>query len=209
MFKKPIVFDRLRVVGARLGINFDRLTLCAIRSAGLSPDGAFIRSMPGEPDRYDDLLCTIQGPACDAFAASVDPGRHAVETREGGAARLEPGVYLYTVGTHPDFVEGKRQQFPALNQKSAVTIRRDENRNYAGDSSERTQTGVFLISVHWGFGDLSRVGRSSAGCIVLQSHRTGPTGEPWQRFWQSVKKSGQRDFSLWVLTNSERNEVLR
>lgn len=208
MISKIQASKKLKEIGARdCGLHFRELVLCGFRGALLRGD--VLQRQPTEADRYDDVL-TAAGPDGSAFfPASLDPGRHAIETRSGGAARLEPGVYTYVVGTHPDFTPDGKKNFPALNQFGAVTIRRDVDRDWRWEESEPVQSGVFLISIHWGFGDLTRVGKSSAGCTVLQSHRLG---SGWQSFWTLVMQAarkGQKKFRYWVLTEQQTQELFR
>lgn len=217
MFRLNVVNARLTELGARShGFKFESLVLCGMRGVlPVANDPIHIKRVPDDPDRFNDCLFVAGGLSDGvAFAATMDPGRYWVESKQGGAARIEPGVYLYGVGTHPDYVleNGTRvkKQFPALNQISKVRIRRDVDRDYVWEETEPVQEGVFAISIHWGYGKRDDyVGSTSAGCTALHSLRTG---WPWQNFWAMIVAAttkGQKRFPYWVLTEQEVQEVFR
>jgi hypothetical protein len=102
-----------------------------------------------------------------AFPATTDPGTYyrlnPMNVR--GTAVLKPGQYrgAYKIGLH--------RGYKALEQKGAVTVFRDANRDQFLDTTGVIEdTGVFAINIHRSnaYRASLQVGKWSAGCQVLQ-----------------------------------------
>lgn len=134
-----------------------------------------IRNPNGVADRFDDeihLIYKAGGRWIDRwFAGTTDPGvyylNHPINpagTAAIVADRQYPG--LWKLGKH-------RGTQPALVQAAPVAVHRDDNTDSKVDyDPANIQTGLFGINLHRSsnaseFGSV-KVGRYSAGCVVLQ-----------------------------------------
>lgn len=128
----------------------------------------YYRDMMGEPGKndiniYDDAIALITPTRFITFNANTDPSR-----LYPGVAVLEPGLWLYMVGTH-NITKARSSQYEALVQASQVTVRRH------GKGSD---TGWFGINIHRG----SKVTTSSAGCQTIYP-------DQWDEFMMEVKQA--------------------
>lgn len=132
-----------------------------LRAKGITPThgapallgirGYYERTMgnPASNDRgiYDDAMFLVTDSSVARFNANTDPSR-----RSKGIAMLEPGVWGYETGFH-GITRGN--PYPALRQRSAVTVRRDD--------VSLLDTGHFAINIHRG----SETSTSSEGCQTI------------------------------------------
>jgi lysozyme len=134
---------------------------------------------PGRNDRgiYDDAIFLIAPNAYAAFNANTDPS---VERRH--VATLQPGVWLYKLGTH-GLSRPKDQQYPALVQAGEVRVAR---------FGERSESGFFGINIHRG----ARGSTSSLGCQTIWP-------EQWPSFIALVtaelRRQGQKTLPYLLL----------
>lgn len=136
-----------------------------------------------KPDAFDDILCVcrmvdefprrstpesfksgVQPLMWETrlFSCTVDPGAvYASDPMNPkGTAHLAPGHYK---SSHK---RGLHKGTPALVQVGPVTVRRDADRD--GDADENVaETGIFGINIHSTRGEPVKVGRWSAGCVVM------------------------------------------
>ena len=120
-----------------------------------------------EPDKYNDVRMLIEfvgGKAVikKAWVATTEPGSDYTENpvNVGGAARIAFGQYrAWQVGMH----RGNHEAWIQTGGK--VTVCRDLNKDY-DRQGDKLDTGMFGINQHGGYDSKSRVGRSSAGCLV-------------------------------------------
>jgi len=101
------------------------------------------------------------------FPATTDPGTYwrSKPMNVDGTAIVKPGQYrgAYMIGRH--------KTYKALQQKSAITVYRDANRDTHLDTvGVEEQTGIYAINIHRsGETQASRkVNKWSAGCQVFQ-----------------------------------------
>lgn len=141
-------------------------------------------------DYYNDSVIIIKNQDMKCYEATVDPGKYWIENpmEKGGAARLEKGVYKYKPGTH----RGKK----AFNQSSKVKVMRDVNQDGIF-SHEPINSGYFGINIHWTY-NLEKVGKNSAGCIVIKSL---VDGKPWKDFYSTMCK--MKEFYVIILESKD------
>lgn len=116
---------------------------------------------------YDDSIIRHIDGELKIFTASVDPGKFYIDhpINPQGCARLQCGLWSYTVGEH-------LHSHKALVQADEVGVDRlDRDGKKLGQ-----EYGYFGINIHSG-GPEYLVGRYSAGCQVLRSD------EPWKAQW--------------------------
>lgn len=134
-------------------------------------EGMNIDGTPNDnaPNRFNDVRMVIEfengvPKITGIWQATSEPGKKYTENPlagTGGAARIKFGQYrAWQVGMHHGTQEALVQT------GGAVTVCRDENRDYRRDGDRQT-TGFYGINQHWGY-DLPEndVGGSSAGCLV-------------------------------------------
>jgi len=117
-------------------------------------------------NRFDDtfVVFTTDG-VFHAFDCTTDPGMYWVENffNPDGTAVLKPGQYLnsHQRGLH-------QGSYPALVQRRALTVYRDDNRDNIIDYIN-PQTGLFGINIHRANANTKsvQVDKWSAGCTVI------------------------------------------
>lgn len=101
------------------------------------------------------------------FPGTTDPGSFYLQSpiNVKGTAILKPGQYR---GSHKI---GKHKNYKALQQKKAVTVFRDDDRDgYLNTENMEQDTGMFGINIHRSNAHRPStvIGKWSAGCQVLQ-----------------------------------------
>lgn len=102
-----------------------------------------------------------------AFPATTDPGLFYRKTplNVKGTAVMKPGQYrgAYKIGKH--------RGYKALQQKSKITVYRDNNKNETIDTKGMIEeTGYYSVNIHRAsaYRPSIQVGKWSAGCQVMQ-----------------------------------------
>jgi len=123
-------------------------------------------------DEYDDLICVAYYDNVGRFQifkfeGTTDPGQYWLKNpmRRSGCAIMVEGQYrgAYKVGPH-----GK-SRYEACRQVKPIPVYRDNNKDSRLDMDTATiDRGIHYTNIHHGWGS-SRVGRNSAGCMVIKS----------------------------------------
>lgn len=128
---------------------------------------------------FDDKMCDILG-VCwidnkgnkriARYQGTTRPGKYYVSVRHRlnklGAAImiLGPHNQIWQIGTH------RKKWYPCLIQTGGpVTVARDFNINGLIDDNDLRKTGWWGINFHMGWFGQNKIGRSSAGCMVIAS----------------------------------------
>lgn len=125
----------------------------------------------GEPGKndvgiYDDAAAIISHRGLWTFNANADPAHEAP-----GTAVLQPGKYLYCLGTH-NRTKAVERQYEALVQASPVTIKRV--------GSDVVEIGFFGINIHKGYDTTT----GSEGCITIVK-------DQWEEYIDRAKEEMQ------------------
>lgn len=186
------LIDRLkRYAKANYGnVNFDNWVMFAIRGAYIKEGGIVLND--NEIDKYNDSFVLIKGDSIKTYEASIDPGLHWIKNpmSKGGAAQVQKGIYKYKLGKH----KGK----PAFNQASKIKVMRDKDGNGIWQD-EPIEEGYFGINIHWSW-TLDKVGKDSAGCMVLKSKQNGTE---WKDFFNTL--APQKEFYVIVMDGESVN----
>lgn len=181
------LIDRLKEYAmCKYGVTCNEWVMFAVRGATVNTQTLELIPNDNKVDKYNDSIILLKGADLKYFQASIDPGQYWIDNpmNEGGAARLEPGLYKYKTGKH----KGK----PAFNQASKVRVMRDVDRDGIW-VREPIEEGYFGINIHWSY-TLDKVGKDSAGCIVLKSKIDG---KEWQDFYNTL--SPQKEFYVIIV----------
>ena len=157
---------------------------------GVSEDKDQIILNDNRVDFYNDLVILLVNGIDYIYKATVDPGlyyrKYPLSRR--GCAKLAHTQHIYRSGLH----KGKQR---ALRLKNEIGwLLRDSNLNRIfgiGDSVKYTQNSG--VNIHAGGGN--KVGRWSAGCIVLQTHYNS---KGYQAFMEEIDKSQDKDIFVTV-----------
>jgi hypothetical protein len=117
---------------------------------------------------YDDAVAIISHRGLWTFNANADPAKEA-----DGTAVLQPGKYLYCLGTH-NRTKAVDRQYEALVQASPVTIKRV--------GSDVVEVGFFGINIHKGYDTTT----GSEGCITIVK-------DQWEEFIARAKDEMRTD----------------
>ena len=158
------LYDRLRAYAHnKYGLIIHDFVLFAVRGATYK-NGELVLN-DNKLDEYNDCFLVVNENAILAdLEASVDPGFDWVKDpmNKKGTARVENGLYYYKAGLHKGHA--------AFVQYGKIKVRRDENRDGVWADSEFTEEGFFGINIHWSYSK-NKVGRDSAGCMVVRGNR--------------------------------------
>lgn len=155
----------------------------------------------GANDRnaYDDAIALLAPGRFLTFNANTDPSRQ--EGTTPGLATLEPGVWIYRVGTH-GMSHPPEQRYTALVEAEPVVVRRDGTAHYAGGVDHPSYghclggglwRGMFGINIHRG----GVTTTSSLGC---QTIHPGQWGEFITAVHDELRQAGQARVA-YVLTD--------
>lgn len=145
-----------------------------------------LRSLPGKPNSYDDLLCALYGEdSIECFRCTADPGRYYLNNpmRPSGTAILAHDQHIkaaFQAGTH-------RGLYPCLTQTRPLPVWRDGNKDGVVDYGGKIYVDSQGVQIHAGGRVLENVDRFSAGCVAIFL-------EDWPRFielaMQSIRANG-------------------
>jgi hypothetical protein len=152
-------------------------------------------------DIYNDFIIVANENEAHIFNASTDPGVYYTNNPidSEGCAHLCYGYYpnAYIIGIH---AKGTPWAHEALVQRgNKVTIWRDKNKNFQYDENEIIQSGYFGINIHKNLSDINHIGKSSAGCQVIQYLKDF---DFFMKFIKSNKKE-QNKFSYLLVNIKE------
>jgi hypothetical protein len=141
-----------------------------------------LRSLPGKPNSYDDLLCALYEGKIEAFRCTADPGLFYLNNpmRPTGTAVLAHDQHIkaaFQMGTHKGI-------YPCLTQTRPLPVWRDANKDGVVDYGGKLYTDSQGIQIHAGGKLENNVGKYSAGCVALRL-------EDWPRFIQLAQRSIQ------------------
>ena len=158
------------------------------RGSALNLNLIGLRSLPGTPDRFDDLICALYETAPDewaveTFRATTDPGLHWLHSpsRAAGTAilihdRFYPAIWR--IGRH-------KGEYPALTQntsRAAPPVWRDND----GDGKARyggvEHGDAAGINLHHAGTASTVVDKWSAGCQVVAAR------PDWDRLWSLIER---------------------
>ena len=151
-----------------------------------------IRTGSNQPDHYDDTIACF-GTELQAYRGSVDPGLFYTKkplNPEGCAHLINGGPYRFKRGLH--------KGHPALRQAEPFPFWRDADRDTVRDATSleaKVRREMIGLDLHAG-GTSTVVGPHSAACQVIHG---GYAGKPWQEFYDTCSRSGQRTFLYWLL----------
>ena len=155
-------------------------------------------------DEFDDIIGiayydSFGDFSLHTFKGTTEPGRFYLNNplREEGCAIMVENQYLgvYEVGPHG------RTGYEACRQAKNIKVYRDNNGNNQHDLDPSTiQEGIFYTNIHHGW-DAAKVGKNSAGCIVIQSKQQF-TNIFMPLVKQSAKLCGKR-FSFTLLNKKD------
>lgn len=163
-------------------LDFTKPTLVGIRGAQPDENGKLVWN--GNPNNdWNDSLVVITKDNSTFFQGTVDAGNFYIKNpmNKLGTARLMDGLYTYKKGFHGESKYGSK--YPAFVQASAVTIKRDGNKDSQWTEKDSIYKGFFGINIHAQFNG-GLVERNSAGCTVLKA-KWGT--ETWKQFYNLLK----------------------
>jgi hypothetical protein len=134
---------------------------------------------------YDDLIVACVGDYTEAFKASTDPGRFAVQNSKhrGGCAVLTQATHFFKKGKH------SHDRFDAFIPAEDVEVARVDK---DGNITTREMSTDGTIHIHCGGGDYAGnddVGDFSEGCQIIfnpPGYFKGKPSDPWYRFYNLV-----------------------
>ncbi len=160
MHDKPVTFDAIRQAMKKYSYPFYSRGNFNLNIIG-------IRASNREAGHFDDEIVVLfyhyGAPVMLSFPATTDSGRPGLlrPLLRRGAAVMASGHYpgMWRIGEH----RGR----PALVQRGACSVYRDNNRDTRIDIGAETETGLYGINCHDG-GYAQKVGHWSKGCQVVQ-----------------------------------------
>jgi hypothetical protein len=174
--------------------NYDRLGYKFFEKGDYNLNLAAIRSSDITPNTFNDLFfITYKNNDCwhyRSFKITADPGLYWLQKpmNKQGTAILAAGQHVgaFEIGLH-------KGQYPALIQKEALPVYRDNDRDNALDlDPSKIQHGIFGINIHKAGKDSQRVDKWSAGCQVFANE-----ADYWD-YWSIIEKAS----SIWGNTFS-------
>jgi len=190
------------IASSKYGLHFKDWVIVGLRGFTYDKKKGFIANSDAI-DEFNDTLILLRtgkkGLEFECHRCTMDPGWYWIRAPmvPGGAARLEPGLYIYQKGLH----RGNK----AFTQFQKVAVRRDRNLDGIWTEAEPVQHGFFGINIHASY-TKDVVGVSSAGCTVIAG---GWSSKIWKRFRDTLYNSGQLRFPYLVLSDKERKEVVK
>jgi hypothetical protein len=144
-------------------------------------------------DDWNDTILFLAPTETKVFRGTVDPGLEFMKQpiNTDGTGRLEPGVLWLKRGLH--------RGYEALVQARPALVRRDGNKDFKFDEKDKTQKGHFGANLH-GASSLSRVGRSSAMCVVVALLHTSKGFKDLIKWCYSF---GQREYPCVIIEQRE------
>lgn len=190
-------------IGARdFDLHYKEYVIFGMRGVTYNNKTGFVPN-DDDIDEFNDTLIVMRKKSDGSmewhpFRCTMDPGWYWIKTpmQPGGAARLEPGLYVYMKGYH--------FQHRAFVQFQKVAVRRDSNLNGIWEEAEPVQHGFFGINIHAKY-TKDVVGKTSAGCTAIDSPWTGKL---WKKFRDLLYNSGQLRYMYVVLSDDQRKEIL-
>lgn len=127
-----------------------------------------IRSNANIQNKFDDLMCLVEGDNLTYFSCTTNPGTHWLRNllNPKGAALLKPNQYVDTWKL--DLHQGK---YIALCQRKNVVVYRDGDKDDFAEETAITETGLFGINIHRANPSAisQLIDKWSAGCQVLNN----------------------------------------
>jgi hypothetical protein len=160
IIKNPELFMKLRSYYITNNLPFSEINIFGIRY-----------EQNQKNDIWNDILGIWTYNNCYCWDGTTDPGKHATETKDIGAAHLCLGFHkeIWQIGIHkksnPNFAH------TALVQTgNKVKIWRDKNKNYINDDNFADED-YFGINFHRAskYQDVLTIGNYSAGCQVTRN----------------------------------------
>lgn len=181
----PAPADLIALLQSRLGRKPFRRDPAKGSAPNLNLIG--LRSLPGTPDRFDDLVCALwedgDGWKAEAFGATTDPGLHWLHSpgRAAGTAilihdRFYPAIWR--IGRH-------KNEYPALTQNTArpaPPVWRDGDRDGALRYGGVEHGDAAGINLHHAGEASVIVDKWSAGCQVVAARAD------WDRLWSLIER---------------------
>lgn len=182
----PTPTDLIALLHSRLGRKPFRRDPAKGSAPNLNLIG--LRSLPGTPDRFDDLICALYETATDEWTvqvvkATTDPGLHWLRSpsRAAGTAilihdRFYPAIWR--IGKH-------KGEYPALVQntaRAAPPVWRDGDRDGALRYGGVEHTDAAGINLHHAGEASTVVDKWSAGCQVVAARAD------WDRLWSLIER---------------------
>jgi len=157
--KRPELLSKLRMAYDARNFQIDEVNIFGIRF----PEAQ-------DQDIWNDILGIWTDHNIYCWQGTTDPGRHATENKEGGAAHLCLGYHkdIWQIGIHGASIPAFAH--PALVQTGNVCrIWRDVNKDYE-DNDNKIETGYFGINFHRAskINNVETIGFYGAGCQVTQ-----------------------------------------
>ena len=151
-----------------------------------------IRSKANEPNKFDDLICLIDGDELKVFTGTTNPGTYWLKNpmNVNGCAVLKKGQYVDTwqIGLH-------KGQYTALTQAKKVTVFRDDDKDAIAEEQGKEDTGIFGINIHRANPSATStlIEKWSAGCQVLNNSKE------FKELIQACIASGKKYFTYTLI----------
>jgi hypothetical protein len=154
-----------------------------------------------DEDIFNDYLCVAFNNSIYKFEATCDPGKY--WTLLGGAISNRIGVAHICYGYHKDvYIKGYHRGKKALVQRgNKISIWRDKNKNYQQDIDEQPMKGYFGVNIHGTSHKPIRIGKWSAGCLVIKRDFD------FMEFMNLISLSKQKKFSLYLFNINQFNYI--
>lgn len=196
-----VIVTASEIAKRNFALHFKEWVIVGVRGMTFQKDKGFIPNAD-EIDLYNDSLILLRQNNKDlewhVYRCTMDPGLYWIQNpmAPGGAARLEPGLYIYQKGWH--------RGHEAFTQFQKVAVRRDRNLNGIWEEAEPVQQGFFGINIHASY-TKGTVGQTSAGCTAIDG---GWNSKEWKTFKNTLYSSGQLRYPYAVLSPKQRKELV-
>jgi len=151
-----------------------------------------IRSKANVPNKFDDLICVVNGNEVKAYSGTTNPGTYWLNNpmNVNGTAVLKCGQYVdtYVIGLH-------KGQYTALTQAKKVTVYRDNDRDSIAEEQGKEDTGLFGINIHRANASAisQNIDKWSAGCQVLNNSKD------FKELIQACIQTGKKYFTYTLI----------